>query len=324
VLLAVTLFGYRPELALAWILGTFFLFAFFRSIRANWPENYFAFDSSTDPIVSRSLLHYVSYRILPVYVTCLFAAVGLDRSGVPEWHSMPAAWRGIAGIVVGHVGMTNVRGVFAILRRRQRRVRDIGILSLQLGMVLMISAGGLLSLIGRTVLAPLVPRPQELSIALWTGLVVAAMGGWLIDATRGRDRPMSRLIRASSTTIDPSLLDFAKHRCLETETEWRLFYAVMIYENLQRPPWVRRIERSVARLRRQGTYGIMQVASEGVVTDRESIDIALERHLAGARVVPDEYSNFESIVANLASYSSDERYPHQVAAVYDELPDEII
>lgn len=318
-LFSVAVFGYRPELPFAWALGSFFLFAFFRSIRAKWPENYFAFDSSTDPIVSRSIAHYVAYRTVPVYVTCLFAAVGLDRSGVPEWNSIPASGRGVVGIVVVHLSLTNGRALSSRFRPGKRRPRDIGIMALQVGMAVVIACAGLLSLVGRSTLSPLVPQSRDLSIALWTGLVVAAMGGWLIDATRGRDRSFDQLIRISEASIDPSVRQYAKQRCAETGTDWQLFRSVMIYENLQRPPWVRRVERSVAGMRARGTYGIMQVESLKALTDKESIDLALDRHLMGATPESPGSVTIEEVQRLLNGYNTDQSYASRVADIYSEL-----
>jgi hypothetical protein len=322
----VSIFHYRPELPLAWTLGVFFLFAFYRSISSKWPENYFAFDSQTDPIISKSLLHYLGYRMFPVYVTCLFVSVSLDRANIAPWHGWSAATRGVAGVTIGHLALTNVRGLLTLAKRRFRQPRDIGIGTIQLGVIATVIFGASTALIGRAVMAPLIPRSNDLSVALWTGVVVAAMGGWLIDATRGTDKPIERRVTQSAKSIPPDLIAYAKQRCLATNTDWFVFYAVMLYENLQRPPWIRRIERMSSRLRTTGTYGIMQTRASAPITDMESIDVALNDYLGGFQFQPtsdddETFTDHSGFLELLKSYNQDENYAYQVLDVYQTIVD---
>lgn len=255
-------------------------------------------------------------------MTCLFVGVSLDRSGLRSLNGWSAAVRGVVGVAFGHAMLTNGRGMATVLKRRLRGTRDVGVVVLQSAVFVAILSAGLLSLLGRSVLAPLVPRSSDLSVALWTGIVVAAMGGWLIDATRGEIKHAERLAKSSHKSLDKALLAFAQKRCAETGTEWNFFLAVMLVENLQRPPWVRRLERSASRLRSQGTYGVMQVLSAEPISDTESVDLALGRHLGGFSVPSDpDVHGWAVISEKLRTYNGSEEYANQVCEIYQSLED---
>jgi hypothetical protein len=206
--------------------------------------------------------------------------------------------------------------------RRMSRPRDVGIVVVQLLVSMAITVTGACSLFGRTVLAPLVPRSADLSVALWTGVVVAAMGGWLIDATRGVEKPIEALVQRSANSIETETWSYAQRRCVETRTDWRLFRSILLFENLQRPRWVREAERKTAWLRKDGTYGILQTTSKTPLSDIESIERALELHLGGSKPRKGsefEYHEFRKVV--LKHNPSDE-YADSVWEVYGLLADD--
>jgi hypothetical protein len=62
----------------------------------------------------------------------------------------------------------------------------------------------------------------------------------------------------------------------------------MLTENLQRPRWLRTLERLKGRFAPHGTYGIMQVESDRPLSDRESVLVAVRDHFAGTAVAGHE------------------------------------
>jgi hypothetical protein len=140
------------------------------------------------------------------------------------------------------------------------------------------------------------------------------MGGWLIDATRGVEKPLENLVKRSAKTIETSLLVFARRRCIETHTDWNFFHAVLLYENLQRPPWVRKTERLTQRIRKQGTYGIMQTKSAKALSDEDSVDVALRDFFGGFQIGQDPWTE---IVEKLTVFNGDPAYGHQVYQIYE-------
>jgi len=91
----------------------------------------------------------------------------------------------------------------------------------------------------------------------------------------------------------------------------------MVTENLQRPPWFRSIENLKARVGLGGTYGIMQVRANHLITDRESIIIACEGHLRGALTFfRNGYPDAESVSGLARLHNDDPAFTGMVYQIY--------
>ena len=113
----------------------------------------------------------------------------------------------------------------------------------------------------------------------------------------------------------------------------RLIFAIMIYEDFNRPKPVRALERLFFRLGKSRTLGIMQVSTESLITDEESVRIggarileAYERaYFAGLNQKDD--GNMETITyaaryQAIVSYNRDETYVSEVLNIFNALEDE--
>ncbi len=92
-------------------------------------------------------------------------------------------------------------------------------------------------------------------------------------------------------------------------------------ENLQRPGWIRAIERTAGRLLPIGSYGLMQVQSDAPISDSESIERAISTNLAERSVptTPEGYVDSEALRSQIRSYNGNERFVDLVEMVYYEL-----
>jgi hypothetical protein len=88
--------------------------------------------------------------------------------------------------------------------------------------------------------------------------------------------------------------------------------AFAIVENLQRPPWVRRIENFFAKITKKGTYGVMQVSSTRGLSDEESVDQAVKTFFLNTK----NPSDHEGIVSLALTYNHDIRFAEEVANAY--------
>jgi hypothetical protein len=290
-------------------LGLLFLYVFFRALYTRWPESYYEFDTPTDPIVSRSALRYLAFRLLPVYATCLFVGVSLQRTGYVAWwpvlaigliHAATTTGAGFVGVATGAIPS----------RARVGRIVYHGVV------IALIAGTAVLSIFGRSTLAPLVPKPEALAATIWTGIFAAIGGAYLVKLVQpnGGD-DVTPLIRRSNRELDHDLVAFAKEQCAHHSIDWTVFFALMTLENLQRPAWVRRAERIKGLLLPRGTYGLMQVDAPSPITDRRSIELAAMR-LDGA-VVPmrgpsyaggEPYPDPDAFRAIARTYNPDDRY----------------
>ena len=227
--------GTRPVFV-GWVLGTFFLSAFYRSVRSNWPENYFLMSTTRDPIITRSITHYVLYRVVPVFVCCLFVGVSLDRGSTPDLLGYSPAAVCILAVGASHVSLTNGRALFRL--GRYPRGRRIGLVMLYATTAAFTLGAAFAAIWIRTDLAPIVPDPNELSVAAWTAVAVASLSGWLLDASKSSELAEHSAERSLKEIGSP-----VKQRIWEKSNEFgaefRLALSVAAFENMQRPPWVR-------------------------------------------------------------------------------------
>lgn len=115
-------------LALATVLGSGFLFLFYRTIRLNWPESYFGASDLSAYAVSATPVRFAAYRLIPVFVTCSFIAVSLNRAdedgttgavAVAVVHTVPTLGRALASSARLPRGLRRHRLPIVALGRRK-------------------------------------------------------------------------------------------------------------------------------------------------------------------------------------------------------------
>lgn len=96
-------------------------------------------------------------------------------------------------------------------------------------------------------------------------------------------------------------------------------YAVLIYENMNRPRWIRSIENAIVRVtRKELTVGIAQVKSDKVLTDSESITKAayiLRGSSKFDRGFIEGYINIQQLEDVLKKYNSSRLYTDSIAEI---------
>lgn len=105
-----------------------------------------------------------------------------------------------------------------------------------------------------------------------------------------------------------------------------LTFSIMIYENYNRSCAARWLERVLLqKSKNQHTYGIMQVMSDHVLTDVESVDLGMKRIEQDCRKVFAEEDRDDAYATWIASYAAqaynggDENYSCEVVSVFDRL-----
>lgn len=96
-----------------------------------------------------------------------------------------------------------------------------------------------------------------------------------------------------------------------------LVYAIAIYEDYNRPPAARMIEKMILclRVRKSMTLGIMQVNSTTPISDEESIKKGVEK-LCRAFVAD---INNDPVFHAITAYNGSEKYLHEVLSIYETL-----
>jgi len=237
--------------------ATFALRGFYGAFHSRWPEQYFGGERGVDPVVSRSPWRYGAFRLVPVFVVLSAAGTVAARLGESRSTAIIAA---VTVYVVQGPGRMAVRDWHATPRR-------VGLVAYRVGTVLgCVCVASVAVMVGDKV-DRFVPDLDEFTMSIWAAVAVVAVAqvALSMSAPAGSRNPGRSVARARAD-IDPGLLvllrdaDVADPAALE---------AVALVEQLNRPGWVRRLERVL--VRGHGTYGLMQVTSDRAVSDHDSV-----------------------------------------------------
>lgn len=256
----------------------------FATLEHYWPHDYFGFDSggTIDPVTHRSLIRFVCWRALPVFLAATLVANTLDQlSGRSRM--------GCGVFVAAYLALSVVPAVLQAHRAPGQRLLRVAIL-LNVVISVVIAAVSLSAYLVRARTRGMVPAPSVLVEALWTAAFLSAVSMLFLRSIQSRSS-LQDLVRASRSELGPELIRYARNRAADYSVDPLIAEAVLIVENLQRPKWIRWMERRKAVLLPEGTYGAMQVGSPSALTDRESIDLAMSRHLRGAQI-PSSWSAY--------------------------------
>lgn len=259
------------------VLGVFggfsFLWLYFRAVALRWPESYFRLGSTLENVIASGPLRYVAFRFIPVFVTCLFVAVSVDRAG-----GRPGV---TVGLVAGlHLVSTTGWAAVLVLSGRRFRSRRVPLLAAYAVISFGVVAAAVLPLALHEELAPVVPEPAELNATLWTAGLAGVAGAYITQLGLRRGERVARSIQRSKASIDPALWQVAIAEAQRHDISPSVVFAFMLVENLQRPAWFRSVENRFGRWWGRGTYGILQVPSDAPVSDEQSIVQFVRQRLA--------------------------------------------
>lgn len=298
-------------LALAAVLGSGFLFLFYRTIRLNWPESYFGASDLSAYAVSMTPARFAAYRLVPVFVICSFVAVSLNRGGED-------GTTGAVAVAVLHTVPTLGRALvsWARLPRGLRRHRLPIVMLRAATFVAALSMGALAGRMADT-LAPLVPELNELTAALWTAVFAGIVGAFVLRLSSSGGTNASVLAETSSNNVPTALWNLAWDTAVAAGADPRLACALMIVENLERPEWFRRLEKWKSHLWSPGTYGIMQLSSPRWISDEESIVGVVHERLLHVDVRNDHYVDYDRLNGFAYTYNPSPNFAELLQGAYE-------
>jgi hypothetical protein len=298
---------------LASAFGVGLLFVFYRAVRSEWPDNYMSVDSSgLEYAIISHPLKYFAFRFLPIYLVCVFVAVSLDRSGTE------AAWA-VLFICVLHAALNSGTAIWRMTRSNEGN-RQAPLLLMHIVVAIGVFAAGGFALLTRSDLARFVPTLHELGAALWTAAFAAVFGVYILNASRA-DRGSWKAIQRSREQIPQALYDLVDSEAKKHGADSALVKAVMVVENTQRPRWFRKCENFKGHVFKHGSYGIMQVAADGPISDEESIRRAVTTRFAGIQVPltvsgTNVYVDFPALTTIARKYNPSDGYASAVVQAF--------
>jgi hypothetical protein len=194
--------------------------------------------------------------------------------------------------------------------------------------VVLISAALIGALAHAISLADLAPTIRGIADNIWSALFVAVLVVFYLDATSRRpladdDHDEVQRVNYIVTSYGEIKSEYAsviEQSCDADSCSRALMYAVLIYENMNRPAWIRYFENLlVVVLKRELTVGIAQVRSKRPLSDGASI-VAAAHILHGSdsavkQVFNEPPADTDSLKQLLISYNPDDDYVDSVLSI---------
>lgn len=247
------------------------LWVFYRHVEDEWPTAYGTVSSKFDLFSRRVIGWHLASRLVVV-----FAASALTAH-------VAIAFGGNASVAVGvlalsHVWLTSVR---ALREARSLHHRGALVATYNAILTVLLLAAAWLGLVVAPHVPWAFPSADALVDALWIAIAVAvALTAIQRLARISYENEDSKTAQATlDVGVDAiAALDTSAAR---HDAHAGIMRAIVLAEALQRPRWIRRIERAVGRFRPGGTYGVAQVWAERPLSDADSLDL-LGEGLAGS------------------------------------------
>lgn len=203
----------------------------------------------------------------------------------------------------------------SFLREKLLHTANILMVSIVIGAVYLISRKYSFSIIA--------PSPSGMVDNLWSSLFVAILVSFYLNVTSMKDLPteesreelVENLIIQAHANMELEYGDVIDRVVDDYDASPLLLYAIIIYENLNRPAFFRKIENLLVKhFRGELTLGIAQVRSKVPLSDDESIELAAKRHLANTNQLIRQKADWNEIQSDkkirkiLHKYNGDEDY----------------
>lgn len=266
--------------------GALALWGAYRALELNWPEQYLSLNDTFALRLTETWWRLLLYRFLPVFVLGVAIGATASRLGAD-------AMVALVVMAVIHAGQTNVRAIFEsfgwVKSPRGVVVNYAPYHAWVVVVILLATAGAIL--FGPT-LSFLVPAPGVLLENVWIAIFVAIAGGIALGVIGHRPHGSHEFDAAyfvwrAKKDVGLDLVDWAFETAVEHRSDPILIRSIMFAEALQRPSWVRRLERVKGKVLKRGTYGVTQEAASKPISDREAIT-RTARKLHGAWAIEPE------------------------------------
>lgn len=278
--------------------GAFCLYVFYRMLQTEWPQNYSDMSSVVDSASQKNLWIYSGMRVLPIYVVAVLVAVSVHNTE-------GRIWLGLIALGVGHIFTTNLRlPILRGLSSSKGRSRW-GHVAFHVLNTVMIAVAVAAAFPTWHFWKPITPDADELVQAIWTALFVGLMLT-LLQRVGQYDRSPKALYARAKRDLGNGLSGVLDAKAAEHDVSIDFVRAIVLTECVQRPRWVRRLERLKGRFAGDGTYGVAQVSAASPISDNESIERLCTAH-AGYYPVPnnDDQVNRTLLTVQFESHNPD-------------------
>lgn len=276
---------------------------FYYLFKISWPEMYFAVSDSMSLYISFSPVRYFVFRIVPIFIA-IAILLGATESFVT------IIQRIYAGLFIGitHLIFTNFKALLKLVLNNKSIHLYLNksfqvfthIITILLIMVMSAVAGAISSW---NKFQLITPDLAEIRDNIWSSMITAMLAVWFYKLLQRRDVSSNDLFNKQKENLDNKIFNIIETESRKYNANEKLVKAICIVENIQRPAWIRKLERIKSFINKEGTYGIMQIKSSHYVTDEESIKMAIEKFFKNT-----SHKEWEELKDIVSEYNSDERY----------------
>ena len=251
------------------LLGAGFLHVLYTAMRSQWPESYMSVRTALDNAPRSSALRYMLFRSLPTYAVGCLLAITVERLG----------GNALIALVCMCVPYALVNDGRALWRLRRGGAGRGPVLWFYYVFNLVLIAGLVaLSYLTYRWYADFVPDPDELIFAVWTAVFAAVLATAFQQLLRSPALSVEQKLAAARRDIGEDTWEHVNRAALEANCEPVLMQAIVAAEALQRPRWMRRLERAKGRLVPAGSYGVAQMTASYPLSDAQSVEALCQEH----------------------------------------------
>lgn len=177
----------------------------------------------------------------------------------------------------------------------------------------------------------ILPSPEALRDQMWILILLflySIFNNMVIDRS-GSQKRKEKYIKKSYSQFQSKYHEIIKKACNNNYFFIQIVYSIMIYENFNRPRFVRWIEYIHFSLtKKPHTLGIMQVASSKWINDTQSVILAINKIKSDCDNIVDDYAkrkeefSLRLIVRKIAGkYNKDDAYVEEVELLFNTISD---
>lgn len=320
------LISYLPNSFLEWFLiglSVLFTYILYRTVEFHWPDLYFTSSNKSNSIFATNFYWYFLFRFFPVFfiTATIFSFAKSDTLSFSE--------RILSGFFVGIIFATITDGLalkkilsadksLQIYFNKYAQIASHLITFIFIIIITIIASYSSSS----NVIQNMTPGIENVRDNIWSSFLIAF---FLLLLKSGHKKIREKIdstdiFGVSYKKINPEILSEIEIQSKKFNANKNLVKAICIIENLQRPIWFRRFELLKSFLIKKGSYGIMQTVSNGYISDKNSIAMAIEKYFKDTKKIV----GLEE-VSNLAKkYNNSDEYAGLVLECYTKIlpPDE--
>ncbi|MDO4888480.1 MAG: hypothetical protein Q3979_07255 [Actinomycetaceae bacterium] len=258
------------------LFGGVCLVSLYGLLRSDWPQLYTYNTSPLERTVRRTAFRYFIFRTVPPAAVFCAVAVTADRLRI-------STGLAVALCVLCFIVLSSFRAVIVALKHRARVFTTCAAQSAVCAWTVILGAAAF-SL--RKHLQGLIPEPSAFVEATWAVMFVAVAFYAYQNLARSNDPAPVDTIEMAKKDMGCTVWLYASCAARCKGVPPYLLLAIMVVESMQRPRWMRRLERFASRAllnRVEFSQGVTQEKSASTLSDREAIEITadfIDRNLA--------------------------------------------